>query len=57
MSARAFVALGDLTPDDVDVQLVHGRIDSEDELADTVDRVAARSPRPTRAAGTGSTAT
>ena len=30
MSVRAFVSLGDLTPDDVDVQVVHGRIDGED---------------------------
>ena len=32
---RAFVALGDLTPDDVEVQLVHGVINSEDALVDT----------------------
>ncbi len=32
LSVRAFVSLGDLTPDDVDVQLVHGIINSEDEL-------------------------
>jgi starch phosphorylase len=36
MSARAFVALGDLAPSDVDVQLVHGRIDSSDQLTETV---------------------
>ena len=30
------MALGDLSPEDVDVQLVHGRIDSEDQLAETV---------------------
>ena len=36
MSARAFVALGDLSPEDVAVQLVHGRIDSADELTETV---------------------
>jgi starch phosphorylase len=36
MSARAFVALGDLSPSDVDVQLVHGRIDSADRLTETV---------------------
>ena len=35
MSVRAFVALGDLSPDDVDVQLVHGRSNGEDELVDT----------------------
>ena len=57
MSVRAFVALGDLAPDDVDVQLVHGRINSEDELTDIRRRRRCTSPRPTRAAGTGSTAT
>ncbi|MDN4162810.1 alpha-glucan family phosphorylase [Nocardioides abyssi] len=35
MSVRAFVALGDLSPADVAVQLVHGRTTSEDELRDT----------------------
>jgi glycogen phosphorylase len=35
MSARAFVALGDLTPADVSVQLVHGRAGADDELSDT----------------------
>ncbi|GCD88386.1 alpha-glucan family phosphorylase [Nocardioides sp. LS1] len=35
LSARAFVGLGDLTPADVDVQLVHGVINSEDDLVDT----------------------
>jgi glycogen phosphorylase len=35
MSVRAFVALGDLSPADVDVQLVHGRSNGEDELSDT----------------------
>ena len=34
MSVRAFVALGELAPEDVAVQLVHGRINSEDELID-----------------------
>src|SRR4029079_6477747 len=34
MSARAFVALGDLSPEDVAVQLLHGGIDSEDRLTD-----------------------
>ncbi|MCY7397145.1 MAG: alpha-glucan family phosphorylase [Nocardioides sp.] len=36
LSVRAFVALGDLTPDDVEVQLVHGRPTGEDELVDTL---------------------
>jgi starch phosphorylase len=35
LSVRAFVALGDLTPDDVEVQLVHGVINSEDVLVET----------------------
>ncbi|GGO77051.1 alpha-glucan family phosphorylase [Nocardioides deserti] len=35
MSVRAFVALGELSADDVAVQLVHGRTTSEDELRDT----------------------
>ena len=35
LSVRAFVALGELTPDDVEVQLVHGVINSEDVLVDT----------------------
>lgn len=35
MSVRAFVALGDLAPGDVDVQLVHGRSTGEDDLVDT----------------------
>lgn len=45
MHARAFVALGELTPDDVSVQLVHGRATSEDELVDaqTVDLTVAES--------------
>lgn len=29
---RVFVSLGSLTPDDVDVQVVHGRVDDSDEL-------------------------
>ena len=32
LSVRTFVALGSLTPDDVDVQLVHGTIAHEDDL-------------------------
>ena len=32
---RAFVALGELSPDDVDVQVVHGVIDHEDDLVGT----------------------
>ncbi len=34
MTVRAFVALGELGPDDVDVQVVHGRVQDEDDLVD-----------------------
>jgi starch phosphorylase len=34
LSLRAFVALGDLTPDDVEVQAVHGRVDEADVFVD-----------------------
>ncbi len=34
LSVRAFVCLGDLTPDDVHVQVLHGKIDSNDVLTD-----------------------
>ena len=36
LQIRAFVSLGGLCPDDVEVQLVHGRVDTDDQLADTV---------------------
>jgi starch phosphorylase len=36
LTVRAFVSLGELTPDDVDVQLVHGSLGAEDELRDAV---------------------
>ncbi len=35
LSVRAWVALGDLVPGDVDVQVVHGRIGWDDELTDS----------------------
>ncbi|MEP7090960.1 MAG: DUF3417 domain-containing protein, partial [Nocardioidaceae bacterium] len=35
LDVRAFVSLGDLDPADVDVQVVHGRIEHEDDLVDT----------------------
>ena len=35
LSVRAFVSIGDLTPEDVHVQVVHGRIDSNDLLTET----------------------
>jgi starch phosphorylase len=35
MTVRAFVALGSLSRDDVEVQLVHGTITADDQLVDT----------------------
>jgi len=35
LSVRAFVSLGALSPEDVDVQLVHGTVKHEDDLVDT----------------------
>jgi starch phosphorylase len=35
MSVRAFIALGDLSPADVDVQLVHGKSNGDDQLIDS----------------------
>ncbi len=35
LEVRVFASLGDLEPDDVDVQVVHGRIRHEDNLVDT----------------------
>jgi starch phosphorylase len=35
LEVRAFVSLGELTPDDVEVQVVHGRVDEQDQLTDT----------------------
>ncbi len=35
LHVRAYVALGSLSPDDVSVQVVHGRIGADDELAAT----------------------
>jgi starch phosphorylase len=32
LDLRVFVSLGELAPDDVDVQVVHGRVRGEDEL-------------------------
>ena len=34
LQVRVYTALGELTPDDVVVQVVHGRVDADDELAD-----------------------
>ena len=34
LSVRAFVSLGELTPDDVHVQVLHGKIDCNDMLTD-----------------------
>ena len=38
LNVRAFVSLGDLTPDDVHVQVLHGRADSNDVLTDVTVR-------------------
>ena len=35
LSLRAFVSLGQLTPDDVEVQVAYGRVDENDQLSDT----------------------
>ena len=35
LELRAFVSLGSLSPEDVDVQLVHGRVDAADQLTDS----------------------
>jgi starch phosphorylase len=35
LELRAFVSLGELTPDDVDVQVVHGRVGLDDQITDT----------------------
>ena len=35
LEVRAFVSLGDLSPDDVDVQVVHGRVDESDQITDS----------------------
>jgi starch phosphorylase len=36
LTLRAFVSLGDLSPSDVEVQVVHGRADADDQLSDPV---------------------
>jgi starch phosphorylase len=36
LSIRAFVSLGAVAPDDVDVQVVHGRVSTSDTLTDTI---------------------
>ena len=36
MSVHVFVSLGELSPDDVDVQVLHGRVRHEDDLVDAV---------------------
>ena len=33
LEVRAFVSLGQLSPEDVDVQVVHGRVDENDQIA------------------------
>jgi glycogen phosphorylase len=34
LQLRAFVSLGSLSPEDVDVQVVHGQVDESDQLRD-----------------------
>jgi starch phosphorylase len=36
LRVRAYVSLGELSPDDVDVQVVHGRVSETDDLTDVV---------------------
>src|SRR5262249_3377713 len=36
LTVRAFAALGSLTPDDVEVEVVHGMIDGDDDLVDAM---------------------
>jgi starch phosphorylase len=36
LDVRVFVSLGELTPDDVDVEVVHGRVAAEDQIVDRV---------------------
>jgi starch phosphorylase len=42
LSVRTFVSLGELTPDDVHVQVLHGKIDSNDVLTGVTVRVIPR---------------
>ncbi|MER7797441.1 alpha-glucan family phosphorylase [Microbacterium sp. NPDC096154] len=42
LSVQAYVALGGLTPDDVEVQLIHGRAEGDDQLSSV--RIARLSP-------------
>jgi glycogen phosphorylase len=35
LEVRAFVSLGQLSPDDIDVQVVHGRVDDNDQITAT----------------------
>jgi starch phosphorylase len=35
LEVKAFVSLGQLSPDDVDVQVVHGRVDDNDQITGT----------------------
>jgi starch phosphorylase len=49
LTVRVFAALGELTPDDVDVQVVHGRVGGDDQLRDP--RVASLTHAETYEAG------
>src|SRR5665647_2190843 len=46
LHVSAFVSLGDLAPDDVDVQLVHGRASESDTLGPRAGRVTSASRAP-----------
>ena len=52
ISMTAYVSLGDLRPEDVEVQAVAGRPDEADNLRDLVRRAAGAGGGATRAAGT-----
>jgi hypothetical protein len=55
LEVRAFVSLGVLSPDDVEVQVVRGRVRDEENLVDT-EVEGLSTPRPTRQGGTASRA-
>jgi starch phosphorylase len=53
LTVRASIALGELTPEDVAVELVCGRAGDNDEIIDPAYRMLAPDPQPTAAAGPG----
>ena len=56
LSVRTFVSLGELTPDDVHVQVLHGKIDSNDVLTGVTVRVIPRNDLLTSVAELGAVA-